>query len=69
MKFILVISILGTIAIWTNEHIRSEYHRGFADALKSAYKTNPPSDQLEMVCAGLWVGEQNRKWFQRENSK
>lgn len=28
-------------------------------AYEKAYSTNPVSDRLEMVCAGLWVGQQN----------
>ena len=37
------------------------YQDGYSTAIKSALKTNPPSDELEMVCAGLWFGEQNQK--------
>ncbi len=29
---------------------------------KEALKTNPVSEELELVCAGLWIGEQNRKY-------
>ena len=65
MKGVLIICVLGIVAMWVNERIHAEYQRGFGDALKTAYKTNPPSDQLEMVCAGLWVGEQNKKWHEK----
>ena len=38
------------------------YQDGYKTAQKQALKTNPPSEELEMVCAGLWVGEQNKKY-------
>ena len=65
MKFLLIVCVLGAIGIWINEYARAQYQEGFADALKSAYRTNPPSEQLELVCVGLWIGEQNRKWYEK----
>jgi hypothetical protein len=41
--------------------------RGKNQALKLALKTNPPSEELEMTCAGLWVGQQNFKYWEKEN--
>ena len=38
-------------------------------ALKEALKTNPPSEELEMACLGLWLGEQNKKHFEKENRR
>ena len=34
-------------------------------AYANAYKTNPPSQELEMICAGLWIGEQNKKYWEK----
>lgn len=42
---------------------------GRQNALKEAYRTNPVSEELEFVCAGLWIGEQNRKYWAKEQSK
>lgn len=39
---------------------------GRASALRDAYNTKEPTEQLEMACLGLWVGEQNRKYFEKE---
>lgn len=62
MKYILVI-LIGIILYQTIQYrFDDKYEQGYADGLKSALKTNPPSDELEMVCAGLWVGEQNKKY-------
>ena len=40
-------------------------HYGEKRGMAQALKTDPVSEQLEMVCAGLWVGEQNRKHAER----
>ena len=41
--------------------------RGFrSTAMKEALRTNPPSEELELVCAGLWIGEQNRRYFEKK---
>ena len=33
--------------------------RGSKESLKIALSTNPPSEELELTCAGLWIGEHN----------
>jgi hypothetical protein len=33
-----------------------EYDRGFTDGWKEALYTRPVSNELEMVCLGLWLG-------------
>lgn len=68
MKLILMMSIIIVLGLLIHEKTESEYQRGFADALKSAYKTNPPSEELEITCAGLWIGEQNKKFWGKENA-
>ena len=42
---------------------------GHIIAKKEALKTNPPSEELEIACAGLWIGEQNKKYFEKENRR
>lgn len=44
------------------------YTKGHAQATKVALSTNPVSEELEMVCAGLWVGEQNKKYWNKEHA-
>jgi hypothetical protein len=39
---------------------------GIEQGKKKALNTNPVSDELEMTCAGLWVGEQNKKAIAKE---
>ena len=42
---------------------------GIAEGRSQALKTNPVSEELEMICAGLWIGEQNKKYWEKENAK
>ena len=42
---------------------------GIAEGKSQALKINPPSDELEMVCAGLWVGEQNKKYVEKDRAR
>jgi hypothetical protein len=41
---------------------------GYKDGISSALKTNPPSLELEMTCAGLWIGEQNKKYWRKHGA-
>lgn len=61
MKYILIILIFLLLYVGIQNRYDDKYQAGYKAGLKEALKTNPPSDELEMVCAGLWVGEQNRK--------
>ena len=40
-------------------------HRGYLQAEARVLKVNPPSHELEMACLGLWVGEQNKKYSEK----
>ena len=42
---------------------------GSAAARRAAYDTRNPTDELEMACVGLWVGEQNRKYWEKEKGR
>lgn len=44
-------------------------HLGAKRALAAAYDTRNVSDGLEMACLSLWMGEQNRRHWERENKK
>lgn len=66
MKFILVVLIGAVMYLLVANQFDDKYQAGYAAGLKEALKTSPPSNELEMVCAGLWVGEQNRKYFKSQ---
>ena len=54
--------IMMGVLVWGIDHGKKE---GRNMALKEALHTNPPSEELEMVCAGLWIGEQNKKHHEK----
>lgn len=69
MKTLFITCIIGTIALLVHGRLETEYQRGYREATAKLLKTNPPSEELEMTCAGLWVGEQNRKHWERINAR
>jgi hypothetical protein len=38
---------------------------GVEKGIKEAINVRQPSERLEMACAGLWIGEQNKKYFEK----
>lgn len=50
-----------------NDHKR-ELAEAFAAGAKHALYARPVSDELELVCAGLWMGEQDRIAMERESN-
>lgn len=68
MKILLVgLIVLSTYLLFQNR-LSDHYQNGYKDGMKAALKTNPPSEELEMVCVGLWIGEQNKKYWMKENA-
>ena len=64
----LLIGILAFMAI-TRPSMKDHWQMGYEAGRKEALKTNPPSEELEMVCAGLWVGQQNKKFWEKDNGR
>ena len=42
---------------------------GHQRALKTAYDTRNVSEELENACVSLWLGQQNRKYWEKEQQK
>ena len=61
MKILLLGAIIGLAYFLFDNALDRQYNRGLAEGSGMALKTNPPSEELELVCAGLWIGEQNKK--------
>ena len=61
MKIMLVLIIVGIAALWIPHRMNEEYAKGLAEGRRTALHTTPVSEELELVCAGLWVGEQAKK--------
>ena len=66
MKYILLILLIVAISLLVEGRMNDQYQVGYKDGVKTALKTNPPSEELEMACVGLWVGEQNKRQWQKD---
>ena len=60
----LIVLVIGLNAgkIEMQKQADAAYKQGYKDAL---YK-RPVSDDLEMVCAGLWIGKENERYMAKE---
>jgi len=61
--------LLVVLVVGINAGERKGYKEGFAKGYKDALYKRPVSNDLEMVCAGLWVGQEDLKYQQREMQK
>jgi len=68
MKIIIVGALIGLGYFLFDNALDRQYNRGFAEGRGMALKTSPPSEELEIACAGLWIGEQNKKYWKKTNA-
>jgi hypothetical protein len=56
------------VILWTavpdEDVYATGYSTGYQKGLKDALRTNPVSDDLEFVCAGLWFGKHGPIYYQ-----
>jgi hypothetical protein len=55
------VSVLLILASIGAAYANIRYQEGVRDGAKKAIDIHNPSEQLEIACAGLWIGEQNKK--------
>lgn len=61
MKVTFWIIVAMIAALWIPYKMDEAYAKGLAEGKRTALHTTPVSEELELVCAGLWVGEQTKK--------
>ena len=66
MKIVFWAFLIALVFLFMDYKVDKAHAEGFKVGMNYALKSDPPSEQLEMVCAGLWVGEQNKKYFEKE---
>jgi hypothetical protein len=66
MKYMFILLVVLTAALWIPHRMDQRYAEGVAEGRRTALHTTPVSEELEMVCAGLWVGEQAKKVQERQ---
>lgn len=69
MKYVLIGLLIAILGMLIDMRLNDQFQLGYKEGIKTALKTNPPSEELEMACVGLWVGEQNRKYWQKDASR
>ena len=75
MKTIILCAISGAIAafvtseIYEGEDMRSQYDSGFKQGWHDALHKRPVNEELELVCAGLWIGNETKKYWEKQNEK
>ncbi len=67
MKYIFILLVIAVAALWIPHRMEQEYARGVAEGKRTAFNTSPVSEELELACAALWVGEQTKKAQAKEN--
>ena len=58
--------MIVVLVIGINAGEKNGYEKGFDQGYKDALYKRPVSNDLEMVCAGLWVGQENAKYQKRD---
>jgi hypothetical protein len=56
---------LSTAVLYHHLAVAEAKAYGYAMGAKEALSVTPPSEQLEVVCAGLWLADNDRKWQKR----
>lgn len=66
MKYAFMFCIVAALYLLVAHRLDTRYAEGLAEGRRTALHATPPSEELETVCAGLWIGEQAKKQYQKE---
>jgi len=63
MRAFLIAALIGCVLLlwYQRPSMKDHWQLGYEQGRKDALKTNPVSEDLELVCAGLWVGKQIKR--------
>ena len=56
---------LSTAVLYHHHAVAEARVQGYAQGSKDALSVSPPSDRLEMVCAGLWFSDIGQEWVKK----
>jgi uncharacterized membrane-anchored protein YitT (DUF2179 family) len=56
---------LSTAVMYHHNAVAEAGLKGYELGAKQALSISPPSERLEMVCAGLWFSEVGKEWQKR----
>jgi len=64
-SFVCVVSLF-VFSYWYSVFAYQDgYKKGLVEGEKTALNVRAPSEQLELACLGLWIGEQNKIYVER----
>ena len=66
MKYLLAFCVIATTALLVTHQFDLKYQQGLADGRKTALNLYPPSQALEDACLSLWVGQQAKKYGDKQ---
>jgi hypothetical protein len=69
MKILFWAFLIALILLFIDYKVDKAHAEGFKLGMNYALKSDPPSEELEMRCAGLWVGKQNQKMWNKQNAR
>ena len=69
MKIVFWASVIALVVLYMDHKVDKAHAEGFKVGMNYALKSDPPSEELEMRCAGLWVGQQNKKAWEKSNAR
>jgi hypothetical protein len=64
---LIVLGVVGlsTAVLYHHNAVAEAGLKGHERGAKEALSISPPSERLEMVCAGLWFSEVGKEWQKR----
>ncbi len=69
MKYMFLLLVVLTAALWIPHRMDQRYAEGVAEGKRTAFNTSPVSEELELACAALWVGDQTKKAQAKDNAR
>ena len=55
MKFMFWVIVAMIAALWIPHKMDEAYTKGLSEGRRTALHATPPSEELELVCAGQWI--------------
>jgi hypothetical protein len=72
MKYVIFAAGIGfgvfVCWLWSSMPLKQSWNAGYQSGYKAAYKI-PASDELEMVCAGMWFGGGGEQYWKAWKEK
>lgn len=51
------------------QNLKDAWDSGYKTGSRDALSLNPVSQELEMICAGLWFGDEGKKYWKAKDGR